>query len=711
MFSGKAIQLKSLADGMVELVLDKAGSSVNTLNAATLGELDEALTLLEREKVTGLLVSSSKSTFIVGADVTEFATVFSSEPSAIADWLLETDKLFNRLENLPFPSVAIVNGLALGGGFEFALSCDYRVIDQKGKVGLPEVGLGLCPGWGGTVRLSRLVELETALGMLSSGKPMKAEQALSHGLVEYVAPDENLKAAAMMVLIKAKSGELNYLSQRLRKQRPKVAAEVETHLKTLQEDYAARLPANYPAAMAIIKSVSQHISLPFDDALRVEAECFAKLSQTSAASSLLGLFFNDQVLKKKTRTWVKQAEPVQKGAVLGAGIMGGGVAYQSATHGIPIVMKDIQQDALDLGMGTVNKLLDRQIKKGFMNEVRKDSVLNDINPTLDYSDFDQVDLVVEAVVENVTIKASVLKEVEARLPDHAILTSNTSTISIDTLAEGLQRPELFCGMHFFNPVPQMPLVEIIRGSASNNNCIARSVAYASAMGKTPIVVNDCPGFLVNRILFPYFNGFNRLLKEGVDFERIDQVMENFGWPMGPAYLADVIGLDTMVHADQVMQEGYPERMGHADGTVIDSLLAEGALGQKNGKGFYEYGTDDNGRRFKRPSALAVQERGGEGFNDNTTIDDQAIIDRMMIPLCTESIRCLEDGIVETAAEVDMGLILGLGFPRFRGGALRYVDTLGLQAFADKVSRYSSQGALYSLTTTYASRLEAAQTFY
>lgn len=711
MFSGKAIQLKSLADGMVELVLDMAGSSVNTLNTAALGELDEALTLLETEKVSGLLVSSAKSTFIVGADVTEFPRVFAQESSLITGWLLEIDSLFNRLENLPFPSVAIVNSLALGGGCELALSCDYRVMNQQGKMGLPEVGLGLCPGWGGTVRLSRLLDLEAALSMMISGKPMKAEKALSSGLVDQVADDENLQATAMMLLIKSNSGELDYLSQRSRKQNPKTSTEEQASLKALNETYTARLSANYPAAIDIVETVSQHIGLPFDEALRLEAACFATLSKTSAASSLIGLFFNDQVLKKKTRTWVKQADPVKKGAVLGAGIMGGGVSYQSAINGIPIVMKDIQQDALDLGLGTVNKLLDRQIKKGFMDTARKDSVLSDIHSTLDYSDFDQVDLVVEAVVENVNIKASVLKEVEGLIPDNSILTSNTSTISIDTLAEGLQRPELFCGMHFFNPVPQMQLVEIIRGKASNDASIARSVAYASAMGKTPIVVNDCPGFLVNRVLFPYYNGLNRLLKDGVDFERIDQVMENFGWPMGPAYLADVIGLDTMVHADKVMQEGFPERMGHDDDVVIEHLLAEGSLGQKNGKGFYEYGTDENGRCFKKASALAMQERGGEGFNDNTDIDAPAIIDRMMIPLCTESIRCLEDGIVDTAAEVDMGLILGLGFPRFRGGALRYVDTLGFQVFSDKVSQYSSLGGLYSLTDAYAARLKANQTFY
>ena len=440
----------------------------------------------------------------------------------------------------------------------------------------------------------------------------------------------------------------------------------------------------------------------------MEAECFVALSRTPAASSLLGLFFNDQVLKKKTRYWVKQAVPVKRGAVLGAGIMGGGVAYQSALNGIPMVMKDINQPALDVGIKTIRKLLNRQVQKGAMTQAQADQVLGNVVPTLDYDGLGQVDLVVEAVVENPSIKQQVLQVVEALVPETTVLTSNTSTISISSLAEGLTRPEQFCGMHFFNPVPQMPLVEIIRGKLSSDKAIGRAVAYADAMGKSPIVVNDCPGFLVNRILFPYFNGFNRLLKDGVAFQRIDQVMEAFGWPMGPAYLADVVGLDTMVHADEVMQAGFPERMGHSGQTVIEALLAEGSLGQKNGKGFYEYGVDENGKRFKHPASLAQRLN---AVDTDSPVSDQEIIDRMMIPLCTEAVRCLDDGIVDTAAEVDMGLILGLGFPRFRGGALRYIDTLGLQAFADAVQAHAAHGALYTLPEGVQERLQSGGHFY
>ena len=257
-----------------------------------------------------------------------------------------------------------------------------------------------------------------------------------------------------------------------------------------------------------------------------------------------------------------------------------------------------------MGLKTASKLLDRKIDKGRMDAAGKAVVMDAITPTLDYNEFGSVDLVVEAVVENPAIKAAVLADVEGSVPETAVLASNTSTISIDTLAESVARPEQFCGMHFFNPVHLMPLVEVIRGSKTSDNTVARTVAYATAMGKTPIVVNDCPGFLVNRILFPYFNAFNRLLIDGVDFQRIDRVMETFGWPMGPAYLADVVGIDTLVHADHVMQEGFPERMGHDAEVIAEALLAADCLGQKNGKGFYEYGVDENGRRFKEPAGQA-----------------------------------------------------------------------------------------------------------
>ncbi|SER41434.1 3-hydroxyacyl-CoA dehydrogenase / enoyl-CoA hydratase / 3-hydroxybutyryl-CoA epimerase / enoyl-CoA isomerase [Azotobacter beijerinckii] len=713
MYNGKAMRLTALEAGLVELTLDLQGSSVNKLDGLTLGELAEVVRLLERHghEIEGLLIASAKPAFVVGADITEFTAAFARSESEVVEWIRQGQLLFGALEALPFPSVAAVNGLALGGGCELALAADFRILAADARIGLPEVTLGLCPGWGGTVRLSRLIGVEAALDWMLAGKPQAAGKALELGAVDRVVAGAELRDAALSLLRLAASGELSTAANRVRKQQPLAdTAETREWLVAVQRHHAGKLDPHYPAPAAILDAVVRQALLPLDRALDSEAHTFAALAKSDVARALVGLFLGDQLVRKKAKAWSGKAAPVRRSAVLGAGIMGGGVAFQSASTGTPIVMKDIRGEALELGLKTANQLLDRQIDKGRLDAAGKQRVLENIHPALDYRDFAGVDLVVEAVVENPKIKAAVLAEVEDQVPADAVLTSNTSTISIDLLAQGLKRPESFCGMHFFNPVQLMQLVEVIRGSRTSEATIARTVAYASAMGKTPIVVGDCPGFLVNRVLFPYFNGFNRLLRDGVDFERIDRVMEAFGWPMGPAYLADVIGIDTMVHADRVLQEGFPERMGHDGEPIMDALLASGALGQKNGKGFYEYTQDASGRRSRQPAA-AARALIAARVPERVEVSDEEIVDRLMIPLCLEAVRCLEDGIVETPEEIDMGLLLGIGFPRFRGGALRYLDTQGLAVFARKAEAHARHGGLYRLTEDFRARLQAGRSYF
>ncbi len=706
MYRGKSVRLEALDSGLFELVLDLQDSSVNKLDQRTLAELHEAIQWLRQPEsaVSGLLLSSAKPAFVVGADINEFTGLFRQDELHLLDVMGNTHRLFMDLEELPFPTVTAINGLALGGGFELALATDFRIMAKDAQVGLPEVNLGLCPGWGGTVRLSRLIGAEQALAWMMGGKPQSAERALQAGAVDRLAAHD-LRAEAIALLRSAVMGQLSSQSARSHKRQPFSPP------AGLEQACTARLDPHYPAAGLIVRTVMQHASLPFKEALDTEAKAFIQLGCSDVSRSLVGLFLAEQAIRRKARTLAAKAEPVRQAAVLGAGIMGGGVAFQSALSGTPIIMKDIRQEALDLGMKTASRLLDRQIEKGRLDAAGKQQVLARIRPELEYQSIDQVDLVVEAVVENSGIKASVLAEVESLLAGQAVLTSNTSTISIDLLASSLKHPEQFCGMHFFNPVHLMPLVEVIRGQHSSNASIAKTVGYASAMGKTPVVVRDCPGFLVNRILFPYFNGFNRLLREGVNFERIDRVMEAFGWPMGPAYLADVIGIDTMVHADHVLQNGFPERMKHDGEPVMEQLLARGWLGQKSGHGFYEYGIDARGQRSKTASA-AASALIAEGVSAQTEdISDEEIIDRLMVPLCLEAVRCLEDGIVDSPEEADMGLILGLGFPKFRGGALRYIDTLGLATFARKAEKQARHGGLYQLTAAFRQRLQDGQTYF
>ena len=358
-------------------------------------------------------------------------------------------------------------------------------------------------------------------------------------------------------------------------------------------------------------------------------------------------------------------------------------------------MKDISPAALQAGMGEATKLLVKAVERGKLTVDKLALTLAAITPTLSYGDFGTVDVVVEAVVENEAVKKKVLAEVEAALPEHAVLTSNTSTISITRLATALCRPERFCGMHFFNPVPRMPLVEVIRGERSSDEAVATAVAYAQAMGKTPVVVNDCAGFLVNRVLFPYLAGFQKLLADGVAYERIDAVMEGWGWPMGPALLLDVVGIDTAVHADGVMAAAFPDRMKAEGQSAIAALLEARRLGQKSGAGFYAWTPDRKGPPKKASDLVAKEIVRGVARGAAADPPDDEIVLRMLLPMLLESARCLAECIVATPVEVDIALVQGLGFPPFRGGIFRWADAAGVANLVRAAERHRALGALYA----------------
>lgn len=712
-YEGKAITVQALENGIVELNFDLKGESVNKFDRLTLRELDEAVTAIRAAgDVRGVLVTSGKALFIVGADIAEFVETFRQPDAELLGWLGEANRIFSAFEDLPVPTVVAINGMALGGGFEFCLAGDFRVMAATAKVGLPEVKLGIFPGFGGTVRLSRLIGVDNAVEWIASGKEQSAEVALNVGAVDAVVAPEQLRAAALDLLGRALAGEVDFLARRQPKHAPLALAEAELAMafESAQASVAAQAGPNYPAPLAALGVMRDGAGLGRDQALTLESAGFVKVAKTTVAASLIGLFLNDQALKRKARQYEQQAREVKLAAVLGAGIMGGGIAYQAATRGTPILMKDIREEALQLGLAEASKLLGKQVERGRLTPAKMTEALARIRPTLDYGAFGDVDLLVEAVVENPKVKRAVLSEVEGLVGRETILASNTSTISIDLLAESLQRPENFCGMHFFNPVHMMPLVEVIRGAKTSEATIATTVSFARKMGKNPIVVNDCPGFLVNRVLFPYFGGFARLVSSGADLVRVDQVMEAFGWPMGPAYLLDVIGIDTSLHARDVLAEGFPERMANERKTALDVLFEADRLGQKNGKGFYVYAADKGGKPKKvfDEEILALL---APVVHEQRTFSDDDIINYLMLPLCLETVRCLEDGIVETAVEADMGLIYGIGFPPFRGGALRYIDAIGVAEFVALADRYAHLGAIYEPTAKLREMAARGERFY
>ena len=699
-YKGQAIQCRNLDNNIVELIFDSQSESVNKFDQNSLGELRELVTQLAADKsIRGLLVTSAKVVFIVGADITEFLKGFQMPQDELVQWVMDAQKVFSDLENLEFPSVCAINGYALGGGFEFGLACTYRVASSKAKVGLPEVKLGLLPGFGGTSRLPRLVGADSALEWIAGGTENSPEEAQKIGAVDAVVEHEILRDAALDLLNKAVSGELDWQAKREEKQQPLMLNENESMMafETARAFIAGKAGPNYPAPLTIVGVMQASARFTLEGALEIEAEGFAELAKSQEATALIGLFLGDQLLKKKAKNSTKIAAPVNRAAVLGAGIMGGGVAYQSSYKGIPIAMKDIVQSQLDLGMNEATKIMQKRVERGRMKADKMAQVLTGITPTLSYENLADADMIVEAVVEKESVKKIVLAETESMIDEKSILVSNTSTISISKLAQVLKRPEQFCGMHFFNPVHRMPLVEVIRGEKSSESTIAATVAYASAMGKSPIVVNDCPGFLVNRVLFPYFAGFAGLVNDGVDFKKIDKVMEKFGWPMGPAFLLDVVGIDTAFHAGGVMAAGFPDRMSQDVPTIISKMYEKEWYGQKNDNGFYIHSKDKKGKPKKEVNTCVVDFLKELGVGSGEGISDADIIDRMMLPMLMESSRCLENNIVETPTEVDMGLVYGIGFPPFRGGIFRWADKVGLNELLQRAEKHKALGKVYEPT--------------
>ena len=712
-YQGQALQAKYLEEGIAELCFDLQGDSVNKFNRLTLQELGEATDALAAESgLKGVVVTSGKGVFIVGADITEFTELFKLPEDELREWVTGANQVFNRFEDLPVPTVVAINGIALGGGFEMCLACDYRVMSTSASVGLPEVKLGINPGFGGTVRLPRVIGCDNAMLWTATGDHKKPDVALKDGGVDAVVAPELVKEAAVDLLKQAISGNFNWQARRQEKLSPVKLNDIERMMAftTGKALVAQQAGKNMPAPITAVKSMEANATLGRDEAIEVEIDHFIKLTKTPQADALIGLFLNDQEVNKVAKGVAKAGAEVKQAAVLGAGIMGGGIAYQSAFKGTPIIMKDIAQEGLDLGMKEAGKLLSKRVARGRMSPEKMAAILSSIEPTLHYQGFDRTDVVVEAVVENPKVKHSVLAETEKHIREDAVLASNTSTISITYLAEALQRPENFCGMHFFNPVHAMPLVEVIRGEKTSDATVARVVKYALQMGKTPIVVNDCPGFFVNRVLFPYFAGFNMLVRDGGDFRRIDKVMENFGMPMGPAYLMDVVGIDTCSHAAAVMAEGFPERMKHDFKGVSELMYEEKRFGQKNGLGFYKYEEDKKGKPRKTEDeialALAQQSKQAE-----LEVSDEDILARMMIPMCIETVRCLDEGIVQSPAEADMGLIMGIGFPVFRGGAIRYIHQMGVKAFCELADRHADLGELYKATESLTAMAENGESFF
>lgn len=708
MFTGDSIQLRQLDAAIVEVIFDRRAEAINKFDTRTVEELHVCTARIrECRDVQGVLVTSAKNSFIVGADIFEFSGLFASSEADIAAHIGAQSEVFRDFEDLDVPIVTAINGIAFGGGLEMALASDFRVAAEGAQVGLPEVKLGLFPGYGGTVRLPRLANAALALDWITTGRPRSAAEALAGGVVDDVVQPQRLREAALARLRTVMSSG-GWRARRDARRGP-FTADI-----AAAESLRAGLKAGsgrQPAALAALELICACAPLDRDAALRLESQAFARIARTQAASSLVQLFVNEQHVKARIKSQVKTAGRIERLGVVGAGIMGGGIAYSSAASGLQVRMTDIAPKALEQGMAEARKQLEKQVRAGRMSETQAAEVIGAIHPQQGHEGFGELDLVIEAVIEDVGIKRRVLAEVERNLRPGGLMATNTSSLSIRDLAEGLARPEKFVGIHFFNPVPVMSLVEIVRGPETDEATVDTAAGYAAKLGKTPIVVRDGPGFLVNRILTAFLWGFFLALRDGADFRDVDRVMENFGWPMGPAYLQDVIGMDTMLRVIKLITAGYSRRLGRDCVLAPEVLVNSGRLGQKNAAGYYRYEADPRGKPVKLEDPQVPQLLGAVRRGRPQPLSESQIIERLMLPMVIEAALCLEEGVAGSPHEIDLAMVLGLGFPRHAGGPLKYADWLGLRHVVARCEAYEALGPLYRPTAGMRAMSQAGERYF
>jgi 3-hydroxyacyl-CoA dehydrogenase/enoyl-CoA hydratase/3-hydroxybutyryl-CoA epimerase len=684
-----AFDLTVEPDGLGVLTFDLPGEKVNKFSREVLAELSETLVRAGQEpRIRALLVRSGKpDMFVAGADLKEFERTGGEESREASQ---RGQAVFEQLARLPFPTVAAIAGPCLGGGAELALSCDYRLMSDspKARIGFPEVRLGIFPAWGGCVRLPRVVGLAAALDLILTSRSLDARRARKIGLADEAVPAAIFEEYARR-FARSKGGTEKPRSRRAPRGLAQVALERNPIGRGLlfrktREGILKQTGGHYPAPLVALEVIEEAWSLPVEAALEVESRRIGEVFGGEVQRNLLRIFFWTEEVKKETGVEAPSVapRPVRNVGVLGAGLMGGGIAHLAAEHGLPTRMKDIASEPLAAGFGAAARLWREAVAKRRLTEREMNGRMALLSGTLDYSGFARCEVTIEAVVEKLAVKRAVLQEWEAAVPPAAIFASNTSTLPITEIAAGASEPHRVVGMHFFNPVHRMPLVEIIRGARTSEATIATVFDLAKRLGKTPVVVKDSPGFLVNRILAPYLSEAVRLVREGCRIDDVDRALTDFGMPVGPLALLDDVGLDVASKAAEVLHAAFPDRLKPAGD---EALAVAGRLGRKSGRGFYDY---ERGKRGT-PSPQAYEILRARP-SDIPPLPPEVIQARLVLPMINEAAHCLEEQVVAGAAKLDLAMILGTGFPPFRGGLLRYADSIGLDRVFSRLDDLSER---------------------
>lgn len=680
------------SDGILKVRIDRRDKSANALSKAMLDELERVIAEIRRNAaVRGVMFLSGKSgSFIVGADVTEMKTMTGGAEAAELSKLGQ--HVFELLETLHMPTVALISGACLGGGLEFAMSCRYRIADDHVKtlLGLPEVKLGLIPGWGGTVRLPKLVGLVEALPMILTGRMLSGRQARSKGLVHDMVPVEALPFVGEDLLRAViQRGTASGLFKR--PTRPLITRLTEAfpplrNFAFRKAEGAVRheTKGNYPAPLAAIETLRAGFRQPPSIGFASESAAIGRLADAPVTRECLRLFFLQEDAKKPAAIIEGAARSLTDAAVLGAGAMGAGIALLMAQKGIWTRLKDIKPEFLANGMSTARKLIQSDLKRKRITPLQASDTLDRLRPTTDYSGFKQTDIVIEAIVESLPIKQQVFRELAAATSPSTVLATNTSSLLVREIAEGIPHPERIVGLHFFNPPHQMPLVEIIRTEQSSPAAIATAFALTQRLGKTAVIVKDCPGFLVNRLLAPYMNEAGWLLLEVADPLEIDRAAVAFGLPMGPLALTDLVGLDVAQHVATNMHAAYGERMLPAP---LWAALKEVAAAEPNAAKSLLIGKGSNKKLNPavRRAIDKVRQSGTFSIPGGTPTREE-LTQRMIYPIINEAARCLDEGIVAKSEDIDLAMVFGTGFAPFRGGPMRYAESLGFANVAEALEK-------------------------
>jgi 3-hydroxyacyl-CoA dehydrogenase/enoyl-CoA hydratase/3-hydroxybutyryl-CoA epimerase len=689
-----AFNIENQGNGVYNLIFDTPGEKVNKLTTEAFIELDKTIDAIWKLDDIKLLFfkSAKEGYFIVGADINEIANITDKDDAAkICERGLA---IIKKIEDLPFPTVAVLDGVCMGGGLELALAFDYRIStdDKSTQIALPEVKLGIFPGLGGTQRLPRLIGLQRSLPLILTGKSVNGLKALKLNIVdacyhrEYL--DSGLKKFTDTVLKnpdkilrkRKRRGAMNFFLEKTAIGRSAVYRSAK---KTLYKS----TNGNYPAPVNALEVIKKGYRKSLDRGLKIETKHFAEVVIGDVSKYLIRLFFISESLKKydgvDTDTTFNKKK-VDKVGVLGAGIMGAGISWILSKNSTEILLKDINYDALTKGLSTCKNYYKYYLKSRKMKPAQVDMKMMNITGQTNYNGFKSTDMVIEAVFEDMEVKKQTLTETENSVSANTIIASNTSSLSITEMGTSLEDPKKFIGMHFFNPVNRMPLVEIIPGTETSDETIIHTVNLAKKMGKVPVVVKDSPGFLVNRILLPYMNEAAYLMSEGVKPERIDRIIKAFGMPMGPLELFDEVGIDVAYKVSKIFDKELGERMKSAD--ILNNIYNDAGLrGKKSGKGVYLYT-----KKGKKPNPVIDQIVKDSGASKAKNITDREIEERIIYRMINESAYCLQEHIITNPEYLDMAMIIGTGFPPFRGGVLKYADTIGLSNILNSLNSYKEK---------------------